>query len=152
MLIRNATADDIDALLEIEKKSFDCYWLKKENFLHLIKKGNCDFIVLIADKIVAGYALALYKKNSKKAYLYSIAIETKYRKKSFGKNLLAEIENRARQKKCTSLHLEVKVSAIGVINFYKKSGYKEKHVIENYYGPFGDAVVYQKNIHSQTSV
>jgi len=150
MLIRNATAGDIDALLEIEKNSFDCYWLKKENFLHLIKKGNCDFIVLIADKIVAGYALALYKKNSNKAYLYSIAVESRYRKKSFGKNLLAEIEHRARQKKCTSIHLEVKVSASGVISFYKKSGYKEIRFIRNYYGPFGDAVVYHKSIHSET--
>ena len=81
MIIRKATKKDINAIMEIEKGSFDWYDIFPKNlFQQYLKECNDGFYVAIdQSKSIAGYAI-LAEKN-RNGYILSIAVHPKNRNK-----------------------------------------------------------------------
>lgn len=141
---RDAVKSDVKNLVELEKACFNLYGLGPANFIYLITRGHCDFIVVEIDRQLAGYAVALYKKNSLDARIYSIAVHSKFRRNNLGFRLLEEISRRAARRGCTNLRLEVDSSNFAALRFYEKQGFEKYRIVPDYYGLNKHAFQYKK--------
>jgi len=128
-----ASLTDVPALLELEQASFDTDLISAAQYREFIKKNSSDVIVVKDHAEVIGSAIVLYRKNSRIARLYSIAVRTQFQGKSIAQNLLVWIENQALSRHCTELRLEVSVNNPRAIRFYERNAYEVFGEIENFY-------------------
>ncbi|PIP94879.1 MAG: hypothetical protein COW00_14460 [Bdellovibrio sp. CG12_big_fil_rev_8_21_14_0_65_39_13] len=133
IIIRSASLNDIPSLVQLEQSCFKYYLLDKKSFSRFIKSKTSELFVAEVGSQIVAYSLMLYRKNSKKARLYSIAVDEKYRKHKIATRLLAFGEELVRQKGMREIALEVQVENTHVIQFYQKHGYIGKKTIPDYY-------------------
>lgn len=84
-------------------------------------------LVSVDDKI---NGIIVYNLFYDRIEIEYIIVPEEYRKKGIGSKLLSEIE----KEKINNITLEVRVSNVNAINFYKKNGYKIEAIRKNYYG------------------
>jgi len=134
--LRKATIKDLDSLIDVENKGFepDKYHLtSKRQYRYLLNFGRCDILIIENNTDIIGTATVLYRKNSNKARLYSIAINPKYRQNNFGSTFIELIENYLKDKKYKSIISEFRADKERYYSFYKERGYRIQKQIENYY-------------------
>jgi ribosomal-protein-alanine acetyltransferase len=141
-----ATMNDKAALVRIENRCFDIDRLSSRSIKHMIKKGNCDFIVARQAGIIVGYTLVLYHRGTHLARLYSLAVVPEYRGLGIGEQLLKESERHAASRDCVYMRLEVHPENKGAIRMYERYGYHPFGVHKDYYEDHADALRYQKRI------
>ncbi|MGC9345867.1 MAG: ribosomal protein S18-alanine N-acetyltransferase [Candidatus Bathyarchaeales archaeon] len=144
--IRNATKDDLEKILEIEKASFkrtDAFsptLFKK--YLRELEEGF--FVVLDKRNSIVGYAI-LGEENDK-GYLLSIAIHPKKRNQGFATSLLKFLEFKCYEKGLTKMTLEVRVNNEKAIAIYKNLGFVEVGKKKGFYKDGVDALVMEKRL------
>jgi len=145
MQVRIATIDDITQIKKLEEKWIEegiSRFMKKDDLKTLKKaiKKNQLFIAENKDRIV-GYAKIIVQKSKKTLKIYnlrkgqryvdidSIFILKSYRRKGVGKKLLGIIDDFARFNKIKLIILSAdNINVKGIINFYKKQGFKTHFV------------------------
>jgi len=146
MLIRNATKDDLEKILEIERASFK----RADAFsLALFKKylkelGESFFVVSDKPNSIVGYAILGEEEG--KDYLLSIAIHPKKRNQGFATSLLKFLEFKCYEKGLTKLTLEVRVNNKKAIAMYKNLGFVEVGKKKDFYEDGADALVMEKSL------
>jgi len=146
IMIRNATKDDLEKILEIERASFnrtDAFsptLFKK--YLRELKEGF--FVVLDEPNSIVGYAI-LGEENDK-GYLLSIAIHPKKRNHGFATSLLKFLEFKCYEKGLTKMTLEVRVNNKKAIEIYKNLGFVEVGKKKDFYADGVDALVMEKRL------
>jgi len=131
--IRSASLNDIPFLIQLERSCFKYYLIDKKSFARFIKSNSSELFVVEFESQIVAYSLMIYRKNSMKARLYSIAVDEKYRKHKIGTRLLTYGEELVRQKGLREIALEVQIENTHVIQFYQKHGYIGKKTMHNYY-------------------
>ncbi|MDH5459752.1 MAG: ribosomal protein S18-alanine N-acetyltransferase [Candidatus Bathyarchaeota archaeon] len=145
-VIRNATKDDLEKILEIEKASFkrtDAFsptLFKK--YLRELEEGF--FVVLEKPNSIAGYAILGEEEG--KGYLLSIAIHPKKRNQGFATSLLKFLEFKCYEKGLTKMTLEVRVNNKKAIAIYKNLGFTEVGKKKGFYEDGVDALVMEKRL------
>ena len=131
LILKTIDIEIIDQLVSIYYSAFNKYnfrnWSLKD-FNDLINAGSHVFYC-IYDNIIVGFTMVRFDQDSSE--IITIAIESSYQKKQIGKSLLHYIINRPEFK--GNLILEVAVSNINAINFYKNFGFKKIGQRKNYY-------------------
>lgn len=139
-----ATINDLDGILEIEKKlnhrnlSDDC--IKND-----LSSESCYYISAKLDNKIIGYiGLELLVDH---ADITIVAVDINYRKKQIATNLIQEALRICSSLKLDNIFLEVRSSNIGAISLYEKVGFqriskREKYYIDN----LEDALIYKKSI------
>ncbi|TNF35794.1 MAG: GNAT family N-acetyltransferase [Gammaproteobacteria bacterium] len=145
-MIRPATLDDLDGLVELEKLCFDYDRLSRRNFRYLLTKGNDVTLVDEVDNKLRGYAMVLFNIGTSLARLYSIAVDPGCRGKGIGDALMAAAENVALDNECVSMRLEVRPDNLGSIRLYEKRGYRQFGVYDDYYEDHMQALRYEKRL------
>ena len=85
---RVADEGDIDALVDLERRSFDTDLLSRRSFRWMIRRGN-GWLELAEDADgLLGYALVLFHKGTSLARLYSMAVDARARGRGLGRRLL----------------------------------------------------------------
>ncbi len=120
----------MDDIAEIEKQSFVNPWTK-EMLLDSAKNAAVKFKVLIENKTVAGYYII--STSADETEVLDIAVDPKFRKRSFGQAMLADIKKESNNKKSRVIFLEVRQNNNAAINLYKSFGFKEIGVRKKYY-------------------
>jgi len=145
VIIRKATKKDIDAIMEIEKGSFDWYDIFPKNlFQQYLKECNDGFYVAIdQSKSIAGYAI-LAEKN-RNGYILSIAVHPKNRNKGVAVLLMKFLESKCKEKSFSKLTLEVRVDNRPAIAVYRKLGLVEVAIKIGFYGDGTNAIIMEKN-------
>lgn len=142
--IRNFKPADLEAILEIEEKSFrEHERYNAEIFLYYHALFPDLFIVAILRDNIVGYAMGEIRGGM--GHLVSIAVHPCCRGRGIGTRLLHEFENRVRKRGANIVYLEVAVSNTPAINLYKKQGYRITGVIKGYYDD-EDAYVMAKHL------
>lgn len=149
--IKRATLQDIERLLEIEKHCFTESRISRRSFRHLISKGNCITLCLWIDKMIHGYAMIFFRKNSARARIYSIAILKSHEGLGLGKLLMRHIEMSAKKQKARSLSLEVKQTNRRAIQLYRNMGFHIIKEIPDYYEDGHAALQMLKSIAKKTN-
>ncbi|MGO3125607.1 MAG: tRNA (adenosine(37)-N6)-threonylcarbamoyltransferase complex dimerization subunit type 1 TsaB [Advenella sp.] len=144
--IRRMTQQDIDAVVEIERRVQSHPWTEG-NFFDALKAGYEAWVVCHGDEIV-GFSLQLMAPDV--AHLLLIGVAPDWQSKGIGAGLLAWSEERLLLQQLESQVLEVRPSNAGAIAFYHRWGYEQIGVRKGYYpdgrGHSEDAWVLQKAV------
>jgi len=145
-VIRRATMRDINALVTLEKECFTSDIISRQSLKHLLSAKSAEILVAEQDQKIVGSAVIFFRKNSKKARLYSLAIHAEHRQKGIAANLRDTLEKNAACRGCTSILLEVRPDNATAISFYQKHGYQLFGKFSCFYEDGTDALRMEKQI------
>lgn len=145
-MIRPATLDDLDALLDIEERCFDSDRLSRRSFRHLLTRGHAATLVAERDGAVCGYGMVLCNAGTSLGRLYSFAVDPSCQGQGLGHQLLEACEQAALARDCVTLRLEVRPDNAAAIGLYESHGYRRFDVVEDYYEDHAQALRYEKQV------
>lgn len=141
MTVREFRRPDIKRVLQIEIEAFqDPY---PPSILIDIYNLGAGFLVAQQNNIVVGYII-FWIRYEDEGHIISLAVDKKYRKKGVGRKLVDYALNIFSKCNVREIKLEVRIGNTDARKFYKKMGFKEKEVLENYYEDGEDAVIMKK--------
>ncbi|CAK0752443.1 (ribosomal protein S18)-alanine N-acetyltransferase [Gammaproteobacteria bacterium] len=131
-LIRRARRCDLNELLRLESW-FHGDRISRRGFLYLLRHGHADLLVAEGTNTLIGNVVILYRRNSSKAYLYSIVVDQSARGQGIGRALLNAGELAARDYGRTSMVLEVREDNDSAQNLYHRADYHKIGRVLDYY-------------------
>lgn len=140
--IRMARASDVDDLAAIEASAFQADRISRRSFRRLVGKDTAAILVSLQDRMLAGYCAVLFRADSPRARLYSIAAAPGV--SGVGRLLLEAAEETAAGRGCKSLRLEVRQDNARAIALYEAAGYRRTGRVEGYYADGMTALRFEK--------
>ena len=143
--IRRAVPPDITAIVAIEKESFIDPW-EPAVFLEAFTCFPTTYFVAVCDGILAGFIIGGLENTGENIYghLCNFGVSTIYRRRGIGRLLVKRLEHQFSLELATGVQLEVRVSNTAAQRFYRRLGYRDIFIIENYYSNGEDALVMMK--------
>lgn len=150
-VFRLAQADDIAALVALEKSSFADDRISRRSFRRFLEAPR-DRLV-IAERTdgqghpeLLGYVLVLMHKATRLARIYSIAVSPAARGQGLGEKLVREAERVAAEAGRIVMRLEVRTDNSAAIALYRRLGYRQFGTLKDYYADHGDALRFERRI------
>lgn len=144
-LIRDMTEEDIEQVMEIERKTFSTPWSKESFKMEITKNILAKYIVAEIDKKIVGYGGIWIIIDE--GHITNIAVDKNYRGKGIGKLLIEGLIDVCREKNAKAITLEVRQSNEIAKSLYKQYGFKEAGVRPGYYSDnHEDAIIMWKQI------
>jgi ribosomal-protein-alanine N-acetyltransferase len=142
--VRRARRADLDAIETIETSVFEGDRLSRRSLRYFLAAPTAVLLVLDLDGRVAGYSLIGFRNGSRRARLYSIALDAADQGRGFGRMLLNASERAARARGARALRLEVRVDNRRAAALYEQNGYARFAVVEDYYEDGASALRLEK--------
>ncbi|MEJ2060480.1 MAG: GNAT family N-acetyltransferase/peptidase C39 family protein [Gammaproteobacteria bacterium] len=146
LAIREATADDIDALVELENASFETDRLTRRQFRYMITRAHADVLVCETEGVLAGYVLVLFSRGTSMARIYSIAVSADMRGRGIGPALVEAVESRAIEHGSISMRLEVRRDNAASLAMFQRLGYRQFASVDDYYEDHMEALRLEKSL------
>jgi len=128
--IYKVTQSDIDDIVTIENESFQFAW-KRETFENELKNEFSRFYIAKVNDTSAGFIM--YWDIPYEIHLINIAVRPQFRRQGIASRMLNDMISYARSASKDIITLEVRVSNLAAISFYKKFGFIELFIREKYY-------------------
>ena len=122
--MRDATPDDLSAILDIEAHSFRGDRFSRRQFRYLMQRAMASFVVAVVDGQVRAYAILFTPRRHAVARLYSVAVHPDAQGKGLGKHLLLHHLKLAADLGYPRLRLEVRQDNHTAIALYEKLGFR----------------------------
>ncbi len=144
LVIRPMTDEDVDFIAQTEKECFSQPWsadavreeLNNENAVFFVAEYLCDKVGYMGMHTVVD-----------ECYVANVAVVKKYRRRSFGKKLLRYAEEKARERDCAFISLEVREGNKSAIALYTSEGYEKAGERKNFYSnPKENALIMTKKL------
>ncbi len=136
--------EDIESIARIEKECFSSPWSEEGLRSELTNEG-AHFFTAKKNGKVAGY-MGMHIVLDE-CYIANVAVSTDFRRKGIADALLHFAEETARDKGCSFISLEVRVSNSPAIKLYEKHGYISMGERKNFYSnPTENALIMTKNL------
>lgn len=129
--IKTFKAEDIDAILEIERQAYPKTAYTKDMLLYYFARLPDTFVVVESEQEIVGYIIF-----DLTGHIHSMVVKASNRRRGYGKVLFNYALSRVEKR----LWLEVRSKNRGAIDFYKKMGMNVVGSVSNYYGD-DDALV-----------
>ena len=142
--IRRARAGDLDALVALEEASFDHDRMSRAQWRRHLRSDSACVLVAELAGFPSGCVLLFFRRGTRSARLYSIAVGQRARGRGLGAALLKAGEREARRRGCDAMRLEVRVGNTAAISLYEQQGYLRRDRVEAYYEDGADAWRYRK--------
>jgi len=150
LVIRQADADDYAAISALETHCFSDDAQSPRSLRYLLRQAHAETLLAVFGPDPAGYLSLLFRRNSRVARLYSIAVNSGYRGHGVGQGLVVAAERIARARNLAQIRLEVRVSNRNSRRLFARLGYQESGQLLGYYknrnGTTEDGVRMQKNL------
>ncbi len=143
-MMRLATLDDLDALVDLENRSFELDRLSRRNFRYMLTKARAATLVEDRNGVLAGYVLVLFHAGTSLARMYSIAVDEAFRGEGIASALIEAAEAAALVRGCVYMRLEVRPDNVGAMALYRKHGYRQFGIVDDYYEDHTDAYRFEK--------
>ena len=121
--------ENLAEVVKIENRCHLTPWTNK-NFIDSYRAKNL-FKVLKNENDIIGYYIALFALDE--CELLNITITSELQKKGFGELMLKDLFSESREAKIVNIFLEVRRSNLSAIRLYKKNGFNEIGIRNNYY-------------------
>lgn len=148
--IRRATRTDVGALLALEESTFTSDRISRAQWRRHIASTTATVLVHGAAGAIDAAAVVLYRRNSRNARLYSLAVHAHTRGSGLGGALLAAVESDALAHGCSLLQLEVNTANVAAIALYERRGYTRGAHMARFYEDGSDAWRYAKRLTTVT--
>jgi len=119
--VREMVAEDVNQVVEIEKKTFSLPWSKAGFQSGMQMLGSC-FLVAVEDNQIVGY-VGMYTSFDE-GEITNVAVEKKVQNQGIGKKLVNESIKWCEKNKINQLILEVRKSNEGAIHLYQSLGFE----------------------------
>ncbi len=139
----------LDEVCAIENISFSVPW-SRNSFEDCLKNRFMDFFVATAEKDMGqtdllGYIVTLTLPPE--CEILNIAVSPSFRRKGIAEKLLSYVTERASEKDCDTLMLEVRESNLAARTLYEKQGFYSVGRRKGYYtNPVEDAILMDKSL------
>jgi ribosomal protein S18 acetylase RimI-like enzyme len=143
-MIRHATLDDVDALVDIENSCFQTDRISRRSFRHLLSKGHAVTLVDDDNGVLRGYSMVLFHAGMSLARLYSIAVAQPFQGQGIAHGLVEAAEQAALANDCVYLRLEVRRDNGASLALFRKHGYRQFAVEDDYYEDHMAALRFEK--------
>lgn len=147
VFLRDAVTADLDGLAAVEASSFASDRMTRSSLRRLIGRPSARLRVATAGRrrgAILGYHLVLFRKGSRVARLYSVAVDRRARGAGFGRRLVADAVAVAAAGGRRVLRLEVRRNNRRAIALYRSSGFDTIGERPGYYADGADALVMEK--------
>ncbi|MDN5873856.1 MAG: GNAT family N-acetyltransferase [Sinobacteraceae bacterium] len=144
--IRCAERADLDALVALEEACFSSDRLSRRQWQWHASSATAAVLVDGPQGAPWAAAVVLYRRNSRNARLYSLAVATHARGGGCASKLLAAVEADAVRRGCNSMSLEVGTDNRAAIALYKGHGYQRERCLRQFYVDGHDAWRYKKHL------
>ncbi|MGN8197508.1 GNAT family N-acetyltransferase [Salinisphaera sp. RV14] len=132
--IRRAEAPDLDALMALERACFACDAQSRRSMAHLIGRAHGDVRVMDEGGRIVAAAVLLYRRGTRVARLYSIAVAPAARGRGLAGRLIDDAEQCARAAGCARLSAEARWSNRASRALFAACGFSETQRLADYYG------------------
>lgn len=148
--VREATDNDIPAIMELENLCFVSPWSQKAVLYEMHENPVSNFWVIELEEKTQGIKSVVgfcdYWHTFDSATIAQIAVHPHLQRKQLGSAMMDEIINDCYAKKVRTLTLEVRANNQKAINFYLKHGFKQELVKPKYYTNGDDAIYMIRNV------
>lgn len=139
IIIRNAVADDVVALAEMEQACFSDPW-SLDYFVNLLNNPAVYFIIAEDDGVPIGYAGITVILDE--CEILNVAVMPDHRRRGIGRVLMEQVICICRNSGVTSLFLEHRESNTAAAALYEDFGFTVYAVRKRYYSsPIEDAIL-----------
>ena len=143
--LRVAGADDLDAIMVIESGTFGSDAWTESAMLADLTSPHTYYLVAFRQEtpdLIEGYAGLLAPVGSGEGDIQTIAVAESARRMGLGRMLMQTLISEARDRRATSLFLEVRADNPHAHQLYLSLGFEEIAVRPQYYQPDGvDATI-----------
>jgi ribosomal-protein-alanine N-acetyltransferase len=141
-VIRAATLDDLDVLVELDRACFGRAWTRAQWQAELEPRGAARSLVLLASAGARPIAHACAPMLADRCELRRIGVVSESRGRGVGRDLIGRVIDHAQQAGCTRIELEVAADNSAAIALYRRMGFRTVGVRPRYYrDPPADAVL-----------
>lgn len=140
--IRNAIPDDITSILKIESEGSGRW--KRDFFETELNTGFSLFLVALMGEAIIGFAVAWDIPGE--IQLQNIAVDKDYRREGCGTKLIESLCSLLEHKRPERILLELRISNLPALKFYRFLGFEKTGIRKNYYGDGDDALLMEKVI------
>jgi ribosomal-protein-alanine N-acetyltransferase len=130
---RPALASDADALDALERAAFAGDRISRSSFRRLAASRSAAVTLAVSADGLEGYFVLLFRRGSRIARLYSIAVRPDRTGAGFGRLMLGEAMAESIRRGGAELRLEVRPDNRGAIALYEKAGFTVTGRRERYY-------------------
>ncbi len=113
--------DDIDALLELNKKLFSILRFSQQEAEHAINSPNEHIFIVTVDKKLVGFVFA---KTSPHVFIRNLGVHPAVRRQGFGKKLINHVLRLFQDRKILTCTLWVEHDNLAARKLYEKIGFK----------------------------
>ncbi len=152
-IIRPVILNDLDTIMEIERKCFRFAWEYSVYLKICLQEGrvrSSDRSLLLMDVLeidgrIVGYAVWEIDYLSRRGHVLNLAIIGEERRKGYGRMLVHHVHKNFKDAGMTNSYLEVRESNLPARALYENSGYTISDRIVGYYFD-EDAVEYSRTL------
>jgi ribosomal protein S18 acetylase RimI-like enzyme len=148
-MIREAKIDDLDTLVDLERRSFFGDEISRRSFRYLLTKAHATTLVDDEGGWIRGYVMLLFSNVTALARLYSIAVDPGARGKGVGRALVEAAERSAIEHDCVTMRLEIREDNQASIALFKACGFRQFGAVADYYEDHAAALRFEKNLAPQ---
>jgi [ribosomal protein S18]-alanine N-acetyltransferase len=135
-MIRDMAAEDIDALVAIEKACFEAGYADKmmsaEDFSDALSEDEMEIFCCVESGAVVGYASLILETDGSISF-DSLAVSPDHQGKGYGEKLFRHVEQYCERTGAARLNLEIKETNYALLKRYHKYGYKCFEVEPGFY-------------------
>lgn len=93
-------------------------------------KSQCQpELFFVGTFLTAVVATAMAGYDGHRGWVYYLAVDPEHRYKGFGRDIIEHVITALRQRGCQKINLQVRTSNTGVLNFYRRLGFKDDDVV-----------------------
>lgn len=141
MQLREATREDLDHILELERQTFPETAFSRATFLYYMDSASSRVRLLIAGDEPVGYVVYTVRGHPPLVYVDSIAVEPEHRGQGYGRRMMEHVSTVASESGIRYVKLHVRESNSRARDFYRALGFERAGTVESYYRDGEDACV-----------
>jgi len=142
--IRSAAADDLSAMMELEKHAATAAHWSREQYEELFRVSHLARVALILQEGSAFHGFVIARVVGAEWEIENIAVAGPARRRGLGTRLLGELLDMARAQGAAAVFLEVRESNHAARALYEKWAFRESGRRRRYYkNPGEDAILYR---------
>lgn len=145
-MIRPACLSDHLALKALEDACFDYNVISLRSMRRFLARPTAAIVVDEEGEGLGGYALTLFRAGSRRARVYSIAVDPGRRRHGLAARLLAAAEAGARARGCTRLCAEVRPDNHASRGLFARAGFTLVSTLPGFYEDGCEALRLEKKL------